>query len=309
MKKVKSLLIPLYLWNFFYGIVQLVLRSIGFTIGEEVNIYNLLIAPINDGHQFSFNMGGWFIIPLFMVQIYNILLRRLLGRWIKEEWIYFIINLILGASGVYIASIGFHTGWWLVITRMLYFLPFYSLGILYKNKLERWDKKVSNLWYFSVLFIMQGMIIFVNGKASSFLPSWCNNFDGNLFLPFIVGCTGIAFWFRIAANLEPILGKSKLVNIVADNSYSIMINQFMGAMVVKTCFALIARYTSFCADFNMALYKDTIWYEYYPEGFPQIKVLYVIMGFLVPIIMQQIVNWGNKIVKKKFSCYNVFNKI
>lgn len=36
--KVKTLIIPLYLWHFFYGLVVMFLRNYGFTIGEDFYI-------------------------------------------------------------------------------------------------------------------------------------------------------------------------------------------------------------------------------------------------------------------------------
>lgn len=42
----------------------------------------------------------------------------------------------------------------------------------------------------------------------------------------IVAYLGIAFWLRI--------GDNKYINLIADNTYSIMMNQFLGFMIVKT---------------------------------------------------------------------------
>ena len=40
-KKVLSLLLPMYLWNVFYGIFVMIIHPYGFTIGGEFNLYNL----------------------------------------------------------------------------------------------------------------------------------------------------------------------------------------------------------------------------------------------------------------------------
>ena len=50
---------------------------------------------------------------------------------------------------------------------------------------------------------------------------------------------GIAFWLRMAKILEPSLGKGRWLNAIADNSYSIMVNQYLGFMVVKAGFAFV----------------------------------------------------------------------
>ena len=101
---------------------------------------------------------------------------------------------------------------------------------------------------------------------------------------------GIAFGLRISRLLENALGKSKIVNIVADNTYSIMINQFLGFMVVKTVFGLLSKYTSMFPDFSMQEYKSEIWYFYVPKGITQFYIIYLVSGLAVPIIIQLAIN-------------------
>ena len=57
------------------------------------------------------------------------------------EWLFFLISIALGILGNLLACMGYLQNWWLVLVRMLYFVPFYELGILYKNRLEKYDKK------------------------------------------------------------------------------------------------------------------------------------------------------------------------
>lgn len=131
--KLKRLILPVYIWNLLYGLFVTFLRVHGFTIGKELTAWNLLVAPLIDGHQFSFNMGGWFVVPLFMVQIINVLVRKLLQKFhfpAKEE-IIFGIYLLIGIGGVYLAQCGYNQQGWLFLVRLTYFLPFYALGILY----------------------------------------------------------------------------------------------------------------------------------------------------------------------------------
>lgn len=300
-KKIKSLLVPLYLWNFFYAAVVFVTHKAGFSIGEPVSFETVFLAPVYDGHQFAYNMGGWFIIPLFMVQVYNVLFRKIVSVIVKEknEILLFLFHLILGMFGVYLASVGFHEDWWRVLVRMLYFIPFYNLGILYKSKLEYWDRRIPNLLYFAVVLSIQWVIILIYGEAPSYVPSWCRDFDNGVILPFVAGTLGIAFWFRIAVMLEPVIGKSRAVNAIADNAYSIMINQFMGAMAFKFIFYMIQRQTSFCADFDKDSFRSNVWYKYNPGGVEQTFLFYIAAGIIVPIMMQHGVNLVWKLGKSR----------
>lgn len=304
-KKVKTLIIPLYLWNLFYGIVVTLLSFKGFTMGDEITIHNLLIQPITNGHQFSYNRGGWFVIPLFMVQVYNVLIRKIFKN--INEYIYFIFNVFLGVFGVYIASKGYNFGWWLVLVRFLYFIPFYSLGILYKNKLEKYDNMMS-IKYFLIIIICELFIIYFYEHTPSYTPSWCNDFTEGPFLPFIVGFLGIAFWLRVSKVLEPAIGKNKYIALLSDNTYSIMINHFMGFMIVKTIFAMIDKFTVFCSDFNWESYKSDAFYLYLPKGLNQMKVLYLVAGIVFPIVFQLLINKVWNMIKLKRVEYKINRK-
>lgn len=289
--KFKKLIIPLYLYNLFYGLLVLFLRQFGFTIGSDFTLYNLFIEPLKTGHQFAYNLPCWFVIPLFMIEVFYIVFYKLLKMLpIKiNDYILFILELALGLIGIYLAKCGYYANWGLVLTRFLYFVPFYGLGILYKNKLEKWDK-APNILYFSFIFTVELFIITVYGQPVSYSIVWCDSFTDNIFMPFIVGIIGIAFWFRIGRILTPALINSKWIKVITDNSYSIMANQILGFMFVKGIFALLAVYTPLCNNFDMNEFKTNIWYFYHPRGIFQWGILYVLSGIVIPIIIQLCIN-------------------
>lgn len=291
-KKIKSLLIPLYLYNLVYGIFVQILKLKGFEFGGELNFTNLLLSPITNGHQFIFNMGGWFIIPLFMVEIYNILIHKLF-RYINKnipEIVFFTISIILGLTGNWLAYLGFLSGWWLVLVRMLYFIPFFGLGIFYHQVLEKYDRKIPNFWYLAIVFAIKLIIVYHYGKMLEYTPSWCNNFNEGPVMPLIIGFLGIALWMRIATILEPVIGRSKFINIIADNTYSIMINQFLGFMIVKTIYALISKVYVVFSDFDWLSYKTNIWWYYMPKGLSFTLIIYVVAGIIFSILVQKFIN-------------------
>lgn len=301
-KKFNKLIVPLYLYNIIYGLIVSFLSFKGFTIGTGGNfIAKLLWLPITDGHQFIYNMGGWFVIPLFMVQIFTVCFRKILHKFFAKfkfkEFIFFIVYLILGILGVYIASKGYNTGLYLVLVRFLYFLPFMGLGLFYKTVVEKYDN-LSNLKYFSIIFSIALVVIYIVGKFPTYTPSWCNNFVHGPFMPFIVGYLGIFFWLRIAKILSTVIGKSAFVNLVAEHTYSIMINQLMGFMLLKTFFAIINKLTGLCRNFDWKLYKNSIWYMYLPKELHHFRILYLVVGLLFPIGLSILLN------KIKNSCRN-----
>lgn len=285
-KKAVRLILPVYLWNLFYwGMIQL-LSFGGFTIGADVSIGDMLLGIIKNGHQLEYTMGGWFVVPLFMVQVFQAIVMWILHRLNCKygDYIQLAIHMVGGILGVSLAMAGYHTGWYLVLVRMLFFLPFFGIGRFYRQKLEKYDK-LPSFWYLGVLFALQLVIIMYHGKVPMYLPSWCNNFDSVIW-PYAVGFIGIAFWLRIARLLEPVLGRSKWVHLIADNTYAIMMNHFMGFMLVKTVFAGLNQFLGLCSSFDWGRYKTDIWYLYLVKEQPQTKILYLIAGIAFAIGIQ-----------------------
>lgn len=291
-KKIKKLIIPLYIYNIIYGIIVLLFKKMGFSMGSEFTLYNIIIMPITNGHQFLYNMGGWFVVPLFMVEIYNVSLRRVLRNFkIKvSELAIYLFSIILGLIGNQLACKGYLSNWWLVLIRMLYFIPFYSLGIFYNNIVEKFDRKIANTWYFTFIFAIKLIIVCIYKKMPAYTPSWCHNFTEGPIMPIIVGYLGIAFWLRIAIIVEPVIGKSKYINLIANNTYSIMINQFLGFMIVKSVYALFNKFIFVFGDFDWKSYRTNIWWYYLPGGVEHTAILYVIVGIVFPIIVQKFIN-------------------
>lgn len=287
-KKTKRLIIPLYLYNLAYGILVHVLRRKGFHIGGDLSVQTLLIRPIMDGHQFIYNLGGWFVIPLFMIELYTVLLRRLCRSARVPEWAYFAVNVCIGIIGNELAIKGHNTGWWLVLVRMLHFIPYHGAGIIYRRVLEKHERKIPCRYYFACILLMKLAIYLFYGFVPTYSPSWCNDFANHPILPIAVASLGIAFWMRLATLLEPVFGKTALVNLIADNTYAIMLHHFAGFMFVKTAFAAVSKYTRHFSGFNWTKYKTDIWYYFVPRGIQQSLILYVIAGVCVSILIQKL---------------------
>ena len=161
--------------------------------------------------------------------------------------------------------------------------------MFHKNILEKHEKKIPSFWYFSFIFLAKLIIVSVYGYMPVYVPSWCKNFTEGPLLPIIVGYLGIAFWMRIATILSPMIGKSKWINLIADNTYSIMMNQFLGFMIIKSVYYLFSRiFTSF-TDFDYGSFKTDIWWYYVPKGINHLMIIYVIAGMIMVVICNYIV--------------------
>lgn len=228
-KKLRTLILPMYGYTIAYGLLVRLLHRWGFQIGGKFNLHNILISPLNDGHQFVLNMAGWYIVPLFMVEILNCMIRAFFKRkgWQIPEWIFFAGAVLIGMGGNFLAIMEYRTSWWLTVVRILYFAPFYAMGIFYKKILEKYVDRIPSVVYFAIVFAAKLMIFLHYKTRLAYTPAWCNDFNQGPVMPIIIGFLGIALWMRIATIMEPVLGRKKWINLLADNTFSIMENQFL----------------------------------------------------------------------------------
>lgn len=286
-KKIKRLIIPLFIWNLFYALFCLLISNFGFRFGVPITIEKLTTSLVTNGHQFAFNLAGWFVVPLFMIQVFTTLIRKILagynGR--MKEWVLAIAYCCAGILGIWLSRKGWTSGWELVVTRMLSLMPYYGIGILYKARLEKYDN-LKNWIYFLIIFAIQlAIIIKYGGSVPSGTPSWSSY--KCIFGTIAIGLTGIAFWLRIARIVEPILKRSKIINAIADNTFPIMIHHLFGFWIVNLLFGtwtlIVGR-----GDFDWGKFKTSIWYKYSPGGCNYYRIIFLIAGIFIPICIAKI---------------------
>ncbi|MGN0499857.1 MAG: acyltransferase family protein [Ruminococcus sp.] len=300
--RAKRLLIPAYLWNIAYGIFVIIMKNCGYVTGAEVNPYNLFIMPFVDGEAFQYNLGSWFVYPLFCVYVINILFRKLLSLIkLNNEYIILIVYLTVGVLGIQLSiesTQGVH-GILLLLFRTMFFLPCFEFGRFYKAKLEKHDN-LNSLAYFAILFAVQ-LILLTFFKNLEYTPSKCTQFENGCVVPYISAITGIAFWLRVSKLVAPVIKHWKPILLVADNTYSIMIHHLTGFMVVKWIFYLISCITPLFSDFNMVTMKETMWYFYMPNGVYNYAIIYLAGGIFFSVLIGIIQKKAWKSIKTAFT--------
>lgn len=164
-----------------------------------------------------------------------------------------------------------------MIGRALYLLVFYAIGQFYKIFLEKKDT-LPNWLYFTIVIGIELVITLIKGYSPTYGAVWLY-LDDYVFMPYLIGVLGIAFWLRIARIVEPIIKDCKVVLLLADYTYSIVVNHFLGFMIVKAFYAILWRYTnSLCQDFDWYMYHYQVEYFYQPKGLDVFRVLYVVVA-------------------------------
>jgi len=284
--KISKLIIPLYLWNLFYGILCWYLNNYqGFSIGEKFNIYNLLIAPITDGHHYIYNMGGWFIIPLFAVQTISFLCLKPLARDTEStetnipKWyllMFFVFSLLLGMKALDLSETnGGARNFNLALLRSLYFLPVFVLGTLYRHILQKYDRLGTPL-QLSILALLTATLRYVY-PYHLMIPSWLEHQGSNNIIHYVFTFTAILFYLRVAQALTPIIKESRSLQYMADHTFDIMMHHFIGFMFIK---AALQGFDGF----DYYLYKTNIWYSYFPQQESYWAWLYIAITIVIALL-------------------------
>lgn len=314
-RKTLRLLVPLYLWNAAYGALCWYLnRHQGFALGGEFNLYNLLYAPLVDGHQFIYNMASWFLVPLFLVQAVGYLLLRPFapsaarrtaltpsawpqpGSFFLPAVIFFVLSLALGCFALAYAPEN-HGARTLALTalRTLYFMPAFAFGFLYRHVLAKYDTVATPLY----LFIVLAALTCLTQKFPGYnhIPSWLDTVDAPAPAIYAISLLAVLFWLRVARVLSPLLVRSRPLQYIANHTFDIMMHHFAGFMLAKALFlpfisAPAAQFPSAAAAplapradaaATLARIKSDIWYYPFPESGEASAWLYIAISIVIAL--------------------------
>ena len=304
-KKFKKLIMPIYLYNFFYGFYILLLKNYGFSNNiRDFGFKILFIEPLG-GCGFKHITPSWFSSSLFYVEVYNIVKRKLISisRIKMHEPIYFLIDTFFAYNSIILSNKGYNKFTiYMHILRFLYLNIYYEVGIIFKKHLEKYLKSLSLDVYFIIIFSVKLLFHIYYSKEPYFFYARCIYYGYSPFTVLIIPVLGIGFWVKISETIEPLLGKNYYVNIIADNTFSIMINHSLAQDIVRSIFALISKKTKYCKNFDFKRYYSMDHkYIYIPNNVLQIGIFYFLSCLIIPIIIQKIINKLVKIIKFSYN--------
>ena len=291
--KAMRLLVPLYAWNAVYGGVCWYLnRYQGFALGGEWNWYNLLYAPLVDGHQFIYNMASWFLVPLFLVQATGFMILKPFsgtdGAAAEEnkrqnKWtpvLFFALALGLGCAALaYAPENRGERGITLTALRGLYFLPAFAFGYLYRRTLEKYDRLATPLW----LGLLLGGVTLLTGAFPGYnhVPSWLDTVNASGLAIYAISFLAILFWVRVARVLTPVWEKSRTLKYISEHTFDLMMHHFVGFMLAK---AMFLPFTPGDGAANLARVKSDIWYYPFPGGDENYAWIYIAISMVIALL-------------------------
>lgn len=241
------------------------------------------------------NIASWFLLALFLVNIVYILIRKIAIKLkIWHDNIFTIIFLIISVGAVYLSQKN-NVENYIPILRTAFFMFFYQLGYVYKNKIEG-KFKINTIIYFLILFMIQIFLFKVDGKLSYEIVFM--KFESKYIItPIISSITGILFWIKISEILEPPLGKSKIVNYISNNTYDIMQHHLFWIFLINFIIFIMVDKLNL-SGFDSTQFKNTIYY-FYTFGTSQAPIIYTLIGISMPIIIR----YTYELIKEKLINY------
>ena len=280
--RAKKLLVPLYLWNVVYGVGAALLRRFGgFELGEPISAYTLLLAPLTDGQHFVWNLGAWFIFPLFFAQVFYAGIRRLSVRWHENEVMTFLLCLIPGCAAVQLCFSGRQEALPLFLLRPMILLPGFAGGQLYRRVLEKRDR-LPTVPYLLAIVVLR-VLLSTRYENLAYLLSDCSYFVCDAFGVSAGGTLAIAFYLRIARLLAPYIGRSRLALALSRNTFAIMMHHYMGFFALNCVFLALNASGLGAADFSVRSFRTMSNYMYAPGGKTEWDVIYLLCGLLLPL--------------------------
>ena len=302
-RKIKKLIMPIYLYNFFYGFYIQFLKKKGFKGNIRSFSFGIIFIEPLGGCGFKHITPSWFSSSLFFVETYNIFKRKLFSyfRINLHESIFFIIDIFLSSLSIIFSNKGYNNKiLYMHIFRFLHLNIYYEFGIFYNKFIEKLVSNISSDIYFLNIFTFKLCIYLYYGRAPSFYYGMSEYYKYPPYIVIIVSSLGIAFWVRISEILEPILGKNKYINLIADNTFSIMINHSFALDIIRTLFAFISQKTKYCKDFDFnRYYSMDHTYIYLPKNVIQAGIIYFLACIVIPIIIQKVISNIKKIIFNK----------
>jgi len=289
-KKAKHLLLPYYIWNVIYGLFTTLLRNIGFGIGSEITLKTLLLDPFLGGHQYGLNFAAWFVPVLFLIEVMNVLMRKILELFrLKKEWFITGVTLLIGMVVVWLAMRGSVWGYYKHIGCILFLYPIFQAGQFYKKTLECKLEKIPLHGYFAAVLLVQFAILWMTKGRVAYSAVWCTGFLNNPWVPYLTTFTGIAFWLGISRMLEPVWRQGNLLDVIGKNTFSIMMHHVTGFLVLNSIFLGIMYVSAgtFLSDFDRNMYLVSYEYRYLPLGMEFGKWLYLFFGIGVSLLIRK----------------------
>ena len=291
-KKAKTLLLPYAGIAFFVFLMQQLINAIKLGEFEPLPagyLQYVLENVITTGAAYALVIPMWFVISLFSTLIVYAVLKKIMVR----IWNSYLMLVIFLCFHLLTVSLGQSMDaeairWLLLPLKVMFFLPFLELGIIYRDHLEEKHTKLSGGYKIGLLFLL----IFINTIRTLYLPiPYDLAFDSiddltgftspYIMTPFVSSVIGILFWLTMVDLVGRPVYESRFVNFLSCNTFWVMGMHIMFFNILNCVLMAVSEHIAELPYFDTEYFRGSEWY--YWELSPNFKAVYVIVGILGPL--------------------------
>lgn len=276
-KRIKSLLVPYFIYEAFYLVITLLLaKCSGTFLGDAPSLKSFFITPFLNGHQLLLCAPLWFVPQLFMTLIMFLYLMRVL-RNIPDKYGKLLFFSILGFGAIPLFKIAGNSTVSLLIMRLMFSLFFVYLGYFYVKYIKDNYNIFTPRWLGSIILFQSFLWLFnrdfspEHGIGLSYVLVW-GRFDNQIIVPVFTALTGIWVSLFTIEILYPFIKDIKLLKDMGSATYHIMANH---VFVMYSITMLLCYFNHVTMDLGNS---DKIYAIYNPV---QTTYLYFVVVMLV----------------------------
>lgn len=303
LKKIRTLIIPFYIINGIFLLSGTFFSGIGITYLHPFKLQEWLVYPWTKLYIITFSVPTWYMIALFVAEIYFVFIRQGMKLVIRNEKAREIailaVTLGLGILAISLER-NIHVPETLrVYLRSVVMLFFIQTGVMYRKYLEKADRLPSIPYIFLILLIQ--FLIIVLSDNGSLSPGLYGLLD---FGPagydyFLAGITGVALWLRISRILAAGTGGSRFITFVGNNTKYIMAFHVFGFFLLNSIFCALKNNgagLTFLKDFSIRIFRSYLYYVYREN--PRLLLLYYLAGMGFSLLAAWIISIVKRQIKK-----------
>lgn len=237
-KRIKSLLVPYFLYNLFYLCVTLLIAKLtGKLWGMPITFKNFFITPFLNGHQFDLSCPLWFVTQLFMTMTVFLFLMRTLKKCKDNKIFHLVFFTIIGCLAIPLSKLTAVTPFTLIVIRTMMSLFFVYLGYFYAHYIKDNYNIFTPKWAGAMISLQAILWLFnrdfdpVHGIGLSYVLVWAR-FDQQLIVPIFTSITGIWASLFVVKLLYPYLKDIKFLQDMGNVTYHIMANHLLVMYII-----------------------------------------------------------------------------
>ncbi|MCR4796457.1 MULTISPECIES: acyltransferase family protein [Ruminococcus] len=286
LKKVKTLLIPYWVVSALAILLEwLMLCYKTEAIQPFLFDYRAkaFLNTFTSGEITTIALPMWFAPMLFAVQVVYAIMKKFLYK----IWNSKIIIVLFAACHIWVVwyAKGHDLNEKLLLPlKVLFFLVFIEMGILYRDVLEEKLKKANHLLLLSILLMINMIRIMIMPNeydvAFDSLGTLTGFTSPYAVTPLISAIVGMLFWIEVVDLIGKPFYNSKVVNAISENTFYIMSLHIVFFNILNCILFTINKFKAL-PYFDIETFQESNWYRW--EYVQQFRYLYFLFGVLGPV--------------------------